>query len=41
MYIAAVGEMVVVGVYVDDIVAACKSKVRLKEFKHAGFMQEV
>ena len=29
----AVDEMVVVGVYVDDIVVACKSEVRLKEFK--------
>ena len=33
VYIAAVGEMVVVGVYVDDIVAVCKSEARLKEFK--------
>ena len=29
----AVDEMVVVGVYIDDIVVACKSEVRLKEFK--------
>jgi len=33
VYIAAVGELAVVGVYVDDIVVACKSEVRLKEFK--------
>ena len=35
VYIAAVGEMVVVGVYVDDIVVACKSEAKLKEFKQA------
>ena len=33
VYTMAVDEMVVVGVYVDDIVVACKSEVRLKEFK--------
>ena len=33
IYIAAVGELAVVGVYVDDIVVACKSGERLKEFK--------
>lgn len=33
MYIAAVGEVAVVGVYVDDIVVACRSEARLKEFK--------
>lgn len=35
VYIAAVGEMAVVGVYVDDIVVACKSEVRMKEFKQS------
>ena len=33
VYIAAVGEMAVVGVYVDDIVVAYKSEARLKKFK--------
>ena len=33
VYTMAVDEIVVVGVYVDDIVVACKSEVRLKEFK--------
>ena len=33
MYIAALGEMTVVGVYVDDIVVACKSDERLKQIK--------
>ena len=35
MYIAAVGELAVVGVYVDDIVVACKNEEKLKEFKRA------
>ena len=33
VYIAAVGKMAVVGVYVDDIVVACKSEAKLKKFK--------
>ncbi len=33
MYIAALGEMAVVGVYVDDIVVVCKSDERLKQIK--------
>ena len=32
-YIAGVMEVTVVGVYVDDIVVACKSEAKLKEFK--------
>ena len=31
----AVGEMAVVGVYVDDILVACKSKVKMKEVKQS------
>ena len=33
VYIAAAGELAVVGMYVDDIVVACKSVEKLKEFK--------
>ena len=35
VYIAAVGELAVGGVYVDDIVVACKNEEKLKEFKRA------
>ena len=35
VYIAAVGELAVVGIYVDDIVVACKNEEKLKEFKRA------
>ena len=34
VYIAAVDEMAVIGVYVDDIVIACKSEERLRRIKH-------
>ena len=33
VYIAAWGVMVVIGVYVDDIVVACKSDEQLKQIK--------
>ena len=33
IYIAAVDEMAVMGVYVDDIVITCKSDMRLKQIK--------
>jgi len=33
VYIAAVGEMAVIGVYVDDIMVACKSDKQLKQIK--------
>jgi len=35
VYIAALGEMAVIGVYVDDIVVACKSEKRMEEVKRA------
>ena len=35
VYIAALGEMAVIGVYVDDIVIACKSEQRMEEVKRA------
>ena len=33
VYIAALGEMAVIGVYVDDFVVACMSDERLKQIK--------
>ena len=35
LYSAAMGQMIVVCVFVDDIVVVCKSEARLKEFKQA------
>ena len=35
VYIAALGEMAVIGVYVDDIVVACKSEKQMEKVKQA------
>lgn len=39
VYIAALGELAVIGVYVDDIVIACRNEERIKEVKRALCMK--